>query len=164
MFDVMKQILEPKVPVIRTFDDLKAHKHWVCYDRLGRLISPITRQNADGKHPLCWGTYERARKHWSNERSYIVGIGFMLTDEFGITVLDVYNCLHDGTLSEFACELVETLDAYTEISIGGTGLRIWVQNLLHEPPVYADEEERKQAIRENPATFFKVTGKEWGVR
>jgi putative DNA primase/helicase len=132
MFHFLKQPATTKVPVIRTLHDLKPYKNWVCYDTKKVPISPVTGKAASCNEPTTWGTYEQARLFWARRRSRIQGLGFMLTREFNITVIDLDHCIVDGKLSAFAQEIVESLDSYTEISPSGTGLHIWLQGDIVE--------------------------------
>lgn len=165
MFNILKQTSSTKVPVIRTLYDLKRHNHWVCYDSKKVPISPISGKAASCNDATTWGSYEQARKFWLTQRPRILGLGFMLTREFGITVIDLDHCLVDGRLSAFAQEIVEALDSYTEISPSGTGLHIWVQgNIPDNLPadIKADGEDRIEMY--DHARYITVTGKEWGER
>ena len=38
---------------------------------------------------------------------------------------DVDGCVHDGKLDEWAQEIVDELDSYTELSPSGTGIHIF---------------------------------------
>ncbi len=164
MYSFWRQSTSPKVPVIRTFEDLRQHKNWVCYDRDGDGLSSVTRQWEDGTDPQAWDTYENAHQYFRDHYpSALIGVGFMLTPEFGVTLMEVHDCLDDGMLNPVAKELVEQFDtSYIEIINHKTGLRIWVQDLLHEPISFEDEEEREEYLAEHPARLVKVSNDEWG--
>lgn len=50
------------------------------------------------------------------------GLGIGIFGE--VAGIDIDHCLNDGALSKMAADIMETMDAYTEISPSGTGLRI----------------------------------------
>lgn len=50
------------------------------------------------------------------------GIGIGIFDS--VAAIDIDDCMKDGKLSAMAADIVETMDAYTEISPSGEGLRI----------------------------------------
>ena len=50
------------------------------------------------------------------------GIGIGIFDS--VAAIDIDHCMKDGKLSSLAADIVETMDAYTEISPSGEGLRI----------------------------------------
>ena len=50
------------------------------------------------------------------------GLGIGIFDS--IAAIDIDHCMKDGKLSAMAADIVETMDAYTEISPSGEGLRI----------------------------------------
>ena len=50
------------------------------------------------------------------------GIGIGIFDS--VAAIDIDHCMKDGKLSAMAADIVETMDAYTEISPSGEGLRI----------------------------------------
>lgn len=164
MFDLFAQETTTKVPVIQTLEDLKPYPRWICSNRAGKLVSPITGQEATTSHPLCWGTYAQAARRLRLDRPYVTGLGFMVTRDLGITVITLEHCLFEGQLTEVAHQLVETYDAYTEIIANGTGLRIWVQGEPMEP----GEEERKKGRRASymqlPATCYAMSAEAWEVR
>lgn len=59
------------------------------------------------------------------------GVGFCCFD--GLTVIDKDHCIAtDGTISDEARKLVQSLDTYTEISPSGTGLRMVVWGTVPE--------------------------------
>lgn len=54
-----------------------------------------------------------------------IGIGM-----FGYVIaIDIDGCVHDGKLNVMATEVVEALDTYTEYSISGTGIHLWIKAL-----------------------------------
>lgn len=152
MFHLMKQTVATEAPEIRTLYDLKRHKQWACHDSVEVPISPINGRPASCQDSQSWGTYEQARQHWLKHRPQVVGVGFMLTPDLGITVIELNNCIINGQLNNFAHEIVEILDAYTEISPDGNGLHIWVPTNLATHAKDNSETETR---------YIPITGKVW---
>jgi hypothetical protein len=162
MLDVSKQLAVPNVPTIHSLYDLKQYPHWVCYDARKVPVSPRTGKAASSRDSSTWGTYAQARQYWARQRSRVAGLGFMLTRELGIIVIDLDHCIVDGQISAFAQQIVESLDSYTEISPGGTGLHIWVQGKLPENLAAASKADGEERIEMYcHARYLTVTGKEW---
>lgn len=97
---------------------------------------------ATGKHasttdPRTWGRFqdvltavERLRVDAEAVRrkpdSLSKGIGFMMLNS-GVVGVDIDHCINDdGTLTDVARDIVNTLDSYTELSPSGKGIRIFV--------------------------------------
>ena len=154
MFHLLKQPLPAKTAEIRTLYDLKRYKHWACHDCTGLPVSPVNGQATSCDDSQSWGTYEQAHQYWLRHSPQIVGLGFMLTPDLGITVITLDNCLVAGHLNDFAREIVEVLDAYTEISPNGNGLHIWVQtNLATHAEIYHEPYEHVR--------YIPITGTTW---
>lgn len=51
------------------------------------------------------------------------GIGIGIFD--GLCAVDIDHCVNNGSVSDMAKEIIDTLDSYTEISPSGTGIRIF---------------------------------------
>ena len=110
--------------------------NWVAFklvpdaDREGHFkklpIDPHTGRGAKANDPSTWGTYEEAfsyAQHNSLIANHTGGIGFEFSD--GYAGIDIDNCvLPDGSLKDYALDIVQTMDAYTEYSPSGKGLHI----------------------------------------
>ena len=166
---------------------LKALPQWVAFrrepdeKREGHFrkppINPRTGEGAKANDPTTWGTYTEAVNYAKGNGLFDAdtdgkpkgGIGFEFANGYaGIDLDHVVNA--DGTLKEFAREVVETLDSYTEYSPSGTGLHIlltveetpeqWThffENVKHKAPIDGGEIEFYTQAR-----FFTVTGKPYG--
>jgi hypothetical protein len=74
--------------------------------------------------PKSWGRFEEAlasiRRH-----DGLAGVGFVLTDQDGITGIDLDHCISDsGSFSDLAAEIISYNETYAEISPSGEGIRI----------------------------------------
>jgi hypothetical protein len=113
---------------------LRVIDQWVCFQfrpRPGKEkpakcpINPRTGVEASPTDPSTWGSLAEALA--ALNRSGSDGIGFVLTDTLGITVLDHDDCVSpDGTIQPEVLALVNSLASYTEYSPSRKGLHIWL--------------------------------------
>lgn len=54
------------------------------------------------------------------------GIGFVLLPAGEITAIDLDSCISDGVIADWAMSIVRQCESYTEISVSGTGLHIFL--------------------------------------
>ncbi len=60
------------------------------------------------------------------------GVGFVFTRDDGLVGVDLDACINaDGTLSDWAAEIVERFATYCEISPSGTGLKLFAEVTGH---------------------------------
>ena len=108
------------------FDDLKAEARWVCYTADKVPINAKTGKAASSTKSDTWTTYDAALA--AVERYGCAGVGIVFTGD-GIVGIDLDDCLEridDETyrLKSYARQLLNLVDAYTEVSPSGTGLHI----------------------------------------
>jgi putative DNA primase/helicase len=94
------------------------------------LLSVATK--ASSTDPATWGTYGAAIT--VAEVGKYDGVGYVLTKEDGIVFVDLDNCRNPetGAIEEWARQIVNDLNSYTEISPSGTGLHTFAVATL--PP------------------------------
>ena len=112
-------------------DGPKALNNWVCWkiveatDAPGTRkipIDPKTGKAAKSNGPDTWGTFDQAVKGLDRYACQYPGIMFQKSIIWG---LDIDHCIDpNGTLSDEAADIIETMDSYTEISPSGTGVHI----------------------------------------
>lgn len=114
------------------FRDLKSRKQWVGWKYVmtdGKLAKrPMcAHANFFGSHssPHTWGTYEQAvrsaiRFNWD-------GVGYVLTADDDITGADLDKCRdpETGDIDEWARDIIQLAETYTEVSPSGHGLRLF---------------------------------------
>src|SRR5215216_5441790 len=119
--------------------NLRDLKQWLCWrteERDGRLtkipFSPTTGQRASSTNPETWADYEEAVRA-CKEHGY-EGIGFVFTPEDDLCGVDLDGCFDSqtGEIENWAHEIVDELDSYTEISPSGTGIHILIRGKLPE--------------------------------
>jgi hypothetical protein len=128
-------------------------------------VNPHDLTNADTTDPLTWGTLDEciaalplALEEWEIENPDAYrggGIGFVFTEQDNLVGFDLDNCVDPvtGEIEQWARDIVDTLDSYTEITPSGTGLHVIVQGTL--PP----KGRRKGAIEMySTQRFFTMTG------
>lgn len=120
-------------------DELKASAQWVTWQYAWRQAEqkwtklPLSAHNlraASTTNAKTWATYERAlaayRSMWMGARAVSVdGIGFVLTEDLGITGIDLDHCRNPdtGAIDAWAQDIVQAVHTYWEVSPSGTGLR-----------------------------------------
>lgn len=133
-------------------------QHWVAYRAVpgkGKTnkvpISPLTGGNASSTDPSTWGSYQAAVDRAKIDN--LAGVGFVFTNS-GYTGVDLDHCVGpDGDIEDWAKDIIQRLNSYTEISPSGTGIHIIVKATL--PP----GRRRKGRIEMyDTGRFFTITG------
>lgn len=146
-------------PVISRLKDLKQLPQWVCYPHGSKVpLNPKTGKGADCNNPESWGTYEEARKAWSENKDWYAGLGFEFVKEQGITGVDLDKCVIDGELTPWAREVLTRLNSYAEYSPSGTGIHIWVRGNIPNNFLGTQQEEPRIEMYDH-LKYFTVTGR-----
>jgi hypothetical protein len=122
-----------------------------------RIADP--RRRASSTDPATWGTFEDAvdvYELFADDKDWpVAGIGFVLTQEAGVTCVDLDRVLTDGRLDPRAAQLLAEHPSWTEVSPSGTGLH-WF-GLGEVPyPLIGDQLEVYSTAR-----YIAVTGHHW---
>jgi hypothetical protein len=140
---------------------VKALSQWINWryeERDGTLtkvpICPHTGELAAVDRPETWGTYEEAVRA-SKEHGHD-GVGFVFTEEDPYAGIDLDKCRDPGTgeIEDWARELIEHLDSYTELSPSGSGVHVLVKATL--PP---GGRRKRQIEIYDCGRFFTMTGR-----
>ena len=136
-------VAEQRVDRVNIPEALCAIDNWVCFQyrpRPGKEkpakcpINPRTGVEASATAPSTWGTLAEALAALNRSGSTLDGIGFVLTESVGITVLDPDACVSpDGTIQPEILALVNGLATYTEYSPSREGLHIWLFGTPRRP-------------------------------
>jgi len=123
--------------------ELKQMQRWICwlYEFREGNSKPWTkppislknsRRQARVNDPSECATFEQAILLHENEFSATDGIGLILFEGDGLVAVDLDDCRDPDseTIEEWAAEIAEKLNSYTEISPSGTGLRIFCYGTL----------------------------------
>jgi hypothetical protein len=119
-----------------------------------RIADP--RRHASSTDPTTWGRFADAVDAQSCAELRAAGIGVVLTEEAGITCLDLDAVLdRDRHLDPRAAEIVRRADSWAEISPSGRGLHIFVVGTV--PTAIKGV----QIEVYSTARFIAVTGHHW---
>lgn len=83
--------------------------------------NPATGAKAESNNPETFSGFDLAEEQFKYLGEYD-GVGMLVCNNFA--AIDIDHCVTDGELSDFAKEICETMQCYTEFSPSKTGLRI----------------------------------------
>ncbi len=141
-------------------DGLTGYGQWVGWrseERDGKQtkipINPSTGQYASTTDPETWGTFEEAANGVVSGDS--AGVGFVFTEEDPFVGIDLDDCRdpESGEPEQWAAEIIETLNSYTEVSPSGTGYHVLVRGTLP-----AGRNRHGDVELYETARYFTVTG------
>jgi len=143
-------------------ETLITREQWLCWrakERDGKLtkipVDPTSGKFASTTDPATWGTFETARNRATSPTTDATGVGFVFTDDDPIVGVDLDDCRipETGKTREWASDIVDRLDSFTEISPSGTGYHVLVEGTLPKGRNRKDDVELYETAR-----FFTVTG------
>jgi putative DNA primase/helicase len=162
-------------PPINTKVDLDAIPVFLKAQKCWGLWRPVWRFNKAGRgrwekvpllstnKPEDWLSFEEAVAQRGNQKN--VGLGFCVTGTKTIIAFDLDHCLDDkGVPEAWASELINKLDCYTEVTVGGDGIRIfakghyevdWINKDLVSLEVYSGHGGRFVTVTGNPYGGWK---------
>ncbi|MBW2232982.1 MAG: hypothetical protein JRH17_21560 [Deltaproteobacteria bacterium] len=145
-------------------EDLKAIPQWVVWFpslRNGELTKVPYDPNTGDEASLDWAKTNDPET-WSDygtavrvARETDHGLGFVLTENLGITGVDVDHCIEGGRLKPWVRDLVRKLDTYTEVSPSGTGLRMFAYGTI--PKALKRSEQGLELYK--TGRFLTITGR-----
>jgi len=101
--------------------------------------------------PDTWASFSRAMG-WDT-RGESDGVGFVFTEDDPFVGVDLDDCVEDGEVKDWAEEIIDTLDSYTEYSPSGEGVHVLVHGELPSSGARHGDIEMYDSSR-----FFTVTG------
>jgi putative DNA primase/helicase len=129
--------------------ELKELDRWVSWDADNKVpLTPSTLAYAKVNDPLTWGSFEAA--------SATGRVGFVFTDGDPYVGIDLDKCHNPvtGEIEDWALEVIDSFDSYSEISPSGTGIHIFVRGKL---PFPKGRKNGRCEIYEH-SRYFTVTG------
>lgn len=102
---------------------------WRFVERGGKptkMPMQISGRAASSTNPDHWTSYEKAVE--AAEEGNFSGIGFALGD--GWSGVDLDDCIVDGSLQDWAADIVSEVDSYTEISPSKKGVKIFTKGAI----------------------------------
>lgn len=120
MFDTKQSVLY----------ELEGYDQWVIWEIEGGKKVPLNPKNgfnASPTNPATWASYESTRAAFE-EHGY-EGVGFVFTEDDPFCGIDLDGCIDPdtGEIADWASEIIDALDTYTEISPSGTGLHLFIR-------------------------------------
>lgn len=121
--------------------ELKKHKRYLCWkyeeNPTNREhpkkppINPRTGKKVSPTAPTTWMSFKDAIRHHGNN-DIVDGVGIALTEEMGITVIDIDDCrsAKSGKLNPYAQKMMKKFPSYAEVSPSGTGIHIFLRGSL----------------------------------
>jgi putative DNA primase/helicase len=138
---------------------LLEYDQWLCWrleERDGKQtkipIDPTSGEFASTTDPATWADFETAREQVQFGQED--GLGFVFTDSDPIVGVDLDDCRdpETGMPEEWARDVIQSLDSFTEVSPSGTGYHVLVAGSLPEGRNRKGELELYETAR-----FFTVT-------
>lgn len=116
----------PDLPAMRELQELPQWVAWRYALVNGRWTKPPvnvhTGFGASSSDPKTWAGYDQAEAMVL--RKSLAGVGFVISKDDPYTGADLDHVIEGGKLVEWAQEIVDQAETYTEISPSGEGLRI----------------------------------------
>jgi primase-polymerase (primpol)-like protein len=136
---------------------LKAQRRWGLWKPVWRIRRwekvPVLSTNK----PEQWLTFDEAMARKTKE----YGIGFLLTGIENFTAFDLDHCLdRDGKPEPWAAELINRLSTYTEVTVSGDGIRMFVHGRYASDWVNKDTVSL-EVYSGNAGRFVTVSGDPW---
>jgi len=112
---------------------LKDRSQWVCWrygadaDSRPRKVPYDSRtgRKASSTDPSTWATFEQAVQTYAATDFYD-GVGFVFTEGDPLCGIDLDDCINGaGKLADWAREVVETFNTYTEVSPSESGVKLY---------------------------------------
>jgi hypothetical protein len=116
--------------------------------------SPHTGQNGSSTNPDHWARFDQAVA--AQHKHNFDGIGFALDhSRVPLVGIDLDHCIVDGQLTPLAREIVDTVNAYCEVTPSGAGLRIFA---IADLPPGKRKHTGKGVEMYDSARYLTVTG------
>jgi primase-polymerase (primpol)-like protein len=143
------------------FDKIPISAHLTHCEDETCCTTPETKKhhNASVSDQTTWSDFATAMAAY--QRGGYAGIGFVVTADDDLTGIDLDKCRDPktGTVEPWAQAIADELDTYTEPSVSGTGLRLFVVGTL--PP---GRRKKGQVEMYDAGRFFTITGQPIGAR
>jgi hypothetical protein len=120
---------------------LRERPRWIVWryeEHQGRELkvpyAPRTGRRASSTNPETWAAFAEAAEVYA--AGGYDGVGYVFTKEDPFAGIDLDDCIGaDGTVAEWARQIVDTFGTYTEISPSGQGLKLFLRG---KKPAFAD--------------------------
>ncbi|MEK4675931.1 phage/plasmid primase, P4 family [Bacillus sp. FSL K6-2944] len=143
--------------------ELKNLPQWVLWRKEERNGKPTkipyqaNSEMAQANNRRTWSTFATAVKFYL-EGDYD-GIGFVFSRQDNYIGIDIDKCVVDGKTNDFAMEIIDTLDSYTEFSPSGKGIHIIIKGNLPQSVLGTGRKNTKHGLEiYSYGRFFTFTG------
>jgi putative DNA primase/helicase len=150
-----------QVPVVQEENiprELRQRPQWVTYESGTKIpLDPRTGRYASTTDSLTWGTFEEALRRAEDQG---LGVGFVFSSGDPFVGVDLDECRdpESGEVAQWAQEIIEELDSYTEASPSGTGVHVITKGKLPKSLSKALPEVGGKIEMYSQERFFTVTG------
>ncbi|MEK3995487.1 phage/plasmid primase, P4 family [Psychrobacillus sp. FSL K6-2365] len=143
--------------------ELKNLSQWIVWKmetRSGKSTKvpyQINGENAQSNNRRTWSTFQTAVKaYW--DKGYD-GIGFMFSRQDTYIGIDIDKCVVDDMPNQFASEVIDLMDSYTEFSPSGKGVHIIVKGNLPQNILGTGKKSTKYGLEVySYGRYFTFTG------
>lgn len=152
--------------------ELKALPQWILWraeeksSRYTKIPYQVDGNEARSNDRRTWSTFATAAKFYTESNAD--GIGFVFSRQDKFIGIDIDKCVTysaDDTekvnpiINDFAKEIIDTLDSYTEFSVSGTGIHIIIKGSLPQSVVGTGRKSAKHGLEiYQYGRYFTMTG------
>lgn len=143
--------------------ELKNLPQWIVWkmetrnNKSTKVPYQITGDPAQSNNRRTWSTFQTAVKtYWEKEYD---GIGFMFSRQDTYVGIDIDKCVVDEMPNQFASEVIDLMDSYTEFSPSGKGIHIIVKGNLPQNILGTGKKSTKYGLEVySYGRYFTFTG------
>lgn len=143
--------------------ELKSLPQWILWRKENRGGKPtkvpyqVTGEMAQANNRRTWSTFATAVKFYL--QGDYDGIGFVFSRQDNYIGIDIDKCVVDGKINDFATEIINTLDSYTEFSPSGNGMHIIIKGNLPQSVLGTGRKNTKHGLEiYSYGRYFSFTG------
>lgn len=165
-------MIEGKYNLNEIPEEMKRLAQWVLWkserknERYTKIPYQIDGNEARSNDRSTWSTFATAAKFYTETNAD--GIGFVFSRQDDFIGIDIDKCVtyavddvesNNPIINDFAKEIIETLDSYTEYSVSGTGIHIIVKGKLPQSIVGTGRKSVEHGLEiYQYGRFFTMTG------
>ncbi|MFJ7919717.1 phage/plasmid primase, P4 family [Lysinibacillus fusiformis] len=152
--------------------ELRSLSQWILWkseekgERYTKIPYQVDGNEARSNDRRTWSTFATAAKFYTESNAD--GIGFVFSRQDSYIGIDIDKCVTyaaDDTdkanpiINDFAKEIIDTLDSYTEFSVSGTGIHIIIKGILPQSVVGTGRKSAKHGLEiYQHGRYFTMTG------
>ena len=144
--------------------DLKALRRWAPWKAIwneerGKWDKVPYRPEGYGlssMQPERWVSFDDAVRAFESGAGKYSGVGLVLTGLHDVVGIDLDRCIQNNRIADWAQEIIDAVDSYTELSPSGNGLRILARGTI--PDDVQDNTVGIEVYNGHKGRFLTVTG------